>query len=256
MKLRIILLALLVYVAPGSLQAQDTETIYLSGTGFDHTVEWDFFCTAGMNSGQWTRIEVPSCWEQQGFGQYNYGHVPFERRLKEEGHYRHFFHVEESWKGKQVKLVFEGVMTDARVLINGKEAGPVHQGAFYPFSFDISSLVQYGKQNSLEVFVKKFSDNPSVNEAERKADYWIFGGIFRPVLLEIRPPAHITRVAVDAAADGLFTSDVFLEGIDQGHGIEVEIRAADGGYRCLDRPAADRRFDCPRPAILRQRSST
>jgi len=34
-----------------TLQAQETEVIYLSGTGFDNTVEWDFYCTAGMNSG-------------------------------------------------------------------------------------------------------------------------------------------------------------------------------------------------------------
>ena len=57
--------------------AQSTEQVYLSGTGFDHTLEWDFYCTAGMNSGTWTKIDVPSCWEQQGFGEDNYGHVPF-----------------------------------------------------------------------------------------------------------------------------------------------------------------------------------
>jgi hypothetical protein len=54
-------------------QAQKTEVQYLSGTGSDHTVKWDFFCTAGMKSNKWSTIEVPSEWEQQGFGAYNYG---------------------------------------------------------------------------------------------------------------------------------------------------------------------------------------
>ncbi len=210
------------------LTGQQTETVYLSGTGFDQTVEWDFYCTGGMNSGTWTTIEVPSCWEQQGFGQYNYGHVPFEKRLKEEGHYSYFFNVEKGWKGQRIDLVFEGVMTDARVVVNGEQAGVVHQGAFYPFSYDISGIVKYGKENKLEVFVKKHSDNMSVNQAERKADYWIFGGIFRPVYLELKPREHIERVAVDARADGTFRADVYLDGHRKAAGIEARILDADG----------------------------
>jgi len=207
-----LLLLLIILFSRFSLQAQETRVVYLSGTGFDRTVEWDFYCTAGMNSGKWSTIQVPSCWEQQGFGQYNYGHVPFDRRLKEEGHYRRWFEVDKGWKGSCLELVFEGVMTDARVLVNGKQAGEVHQGAFYPFSYDISNLVRYGKENKLEVFVKKFSGNESVNQAERNADYWVFGGIFRPVRLEIKPKTHIRRAAIDAKGDGSFRSDLYLEG--------------------------------------------
>ena len=50
-----------------------TERQYLSGHGCDDMVEWDFFCTDGRNSGKWTKIGVPSCWELQGFGTYQYG---------------------------------------------------------------------------------------------------------------------------------------------------------------------------------------
>jgi len=45
-----------------SIQAQETRVIYLSGTGFDQTVEWEFYCSDGMKSGAWTTIQVPSCW--------------------------------------------------------------------------------------------------------------------------------------------------------------------------------------------------
>ncbi len=229
MTVRLSILAILIAaLSLTSIQAQETQVVYLSGTGFDQIVEWDFYCSDGMNSGAWTTIQVPSCWEQQGFGQYNYGHVPFDKRLKEEGHYRYFFDVEQEWKGKYLELVFEGVMTDALVLVNGKQAGEVHQGGFYQFSYDISKLVKYGKENKLEVKVKKFSDNSSVNHAERKADYWVFGGIFRPVRLELRPETHIQRVAINASADGSFITDLYLAGNDKEIKVLVEILDMEG----------------------------
>ena len=90
-----------------TLDGQDTEITYLSGRGFDHTVEWDFYCSAGRNSGTWTKNQVPSCWEQEGFGQYNYGHDSFEDRLEEEGHYRTSFDAPKTRKGLHIELVFD-----------------------------------------------------------------------------------------------------------------------------------------------------
>lgn len=233
LKLFMFLGLFLTWTGASTLHGQSTKTIYLSGTGFENPVEWEFYCTAGNNSGEWTTIQVPSCWEQEGFGQYTYGHVPFDQRLKEEGHYRTVFNVDKAWKGQHIELVFEGVNTDCKVLVNGKQAGEVHQGAFYLFSYDISKLVKYGKENKLEVYVKKFSDNMSVNQAERKADYWVFGGIFRPVYLEVKPPEHIGRVAVDARADGSFYSDIYLEGLRKPAKLEVAIKDSQGSEQAL-----------------------
>ena len=56
------------------------------------------------------------------------------------------------------------------------------------------------------------SSNRGVNNAERAADYWVFGGLFRPVWLEARPALAIERSAIDARADGRFSIDVFLTG--------------------------------------------
>ena len=52
-------------------------------------------------------------------------------KRQEYGIYRHCFDVPDTWKGKQISIVFEGVMTDAEVKINDVIAGPVHQGSFY-----------------------------------------------------------------------------------------------------------------------------
>ncbi len=193
---------------------------YLSGRGKDDTVLWDFMCTGGRHSGEWTKIKVPSCWEQEGFGTYDYGVMkrppknPQKPRppplADEQGKYRFVFDVPGNWHGRPVRIVFDGVMTDAEVTINQRSAGPVHQGAFYRFSYDITSLVRFGDTNTLEVTVSKVSANASVNRAERYADYWNFGGIFRPVWIECRPAEFIERTAIDARADGNFSADVFL----------------------------------------------
>lgn len=193
-----------------SLHAQQTEKFYLSGTGSDNTTPWQFYCTGGMNANKWTAIAVPSCWELQGFGKYDYGYAKDSVRGKEKGLYRKKFSAPVAWKGKVINIVFEGVMTDAEVKVNGKLAGEIHQGAFYAFKYDISKLLKYGKENLLEVTVSKHSANASVNAAERNADFWIFGGIFRPVWLEVLPLTHIRQIGINASANGQFDAGLSL----------------------------------------------
>ena len=188
------------------LYAQQTEKVYLSGTGSDNTKQWEFMCTGGMNANKWTTIPVPSCWEVQGFGKYDYGFAKDSVRGKEKGLYKYSFNVPTAWKGKVINIVFEGVMTDTEVKVNGQSAGEIHQGAFYAFKYDITSLLKYGSANLLEVTVAKHSSNESVNNAERKADFWIFGGIFRPVWLEVLPETHFTNISIDGDANGNFAA--------------------------------------------------
>src|SRR5688572_3257261 len=109
--------------------AQQTETLMLSGTGSDKTMNWEFFCTAGRNAGKWTTIPVPSNWEQHGFGGYNYGHDKDSVRHREKGLYKYRFTVPDAWKNKSVQIVFEGSMTDTEVKINGRSAGEIHMGS-------------------------------------------------------------------------------------------------------------------------------
>lgn len=201
-------------IAPLLLWGQTTEKIMLSGSGLGDTVEWDFFCTDGANAKEWKKIGVPSNWELEGFGEYTYGRWYKKPDVKnpsmEQGHYKYEFTLPQEYKDKQIDIVFDGVMTDAEVKINGKLAGAIHQGAFYRFSYDITNKVNFGKANVLEVKVSKYSADNSVNAAERKADWWLFGGIFRPVYLDIKPKQHIQHVALDAKADGKFNSFLTL----------------------------------------------
>ena len=208
-----------------------TERQYLSGHGCDDTVEWDFFCTDGRNSGRWTKIGVPSCWELQGFGTYQYG-ISFygkafpEGIAGEKGMYKYEFEVPEEFRGKQVSLVFEASMTDTEVKVNGRRAGSKHQGAFYRFSYNVTDLLKYGKKNLLEVTVSKESENASVNLAERRADYWNFGGIFRPVFLEVKPAVNLRHIAIDAQMDGSFRANCYTN--ISGDGMSIRAQILDG----------------------------
>jgi beta-galactosidase/beta-glucuronidase len=216
-------------------QSADTQTIirYLSGRGAGDGVEWDFYCTAGHRSGEWTKINVPSCWELQGFGQYQYGIAFYGKAFPEgiadeKGMYKHEFDVPAAWRGKQVGLVFEAAMTDTEVKINGRKAGSKHQGGFYRFSYDVTDALKYGRKNRIEVTVGKESENASVNLAERRADYWNFGGIFRPVFLEVKPARNFRHIAVDARMDGSFMANCFLNTAGEGMNIRVTLLDARG----------------------------
>lgn len=232
--IKILLLVFICYSIPFSLEAQENieyQRFYLSGKDASTAVAWDFMVTEGSKSGVWSTIPVPSNWELYGFGTYNYGHDHKNKEVKlgkEHGRYKHKFSVPKDWKGKTVNIVFDGSMTDTKVKVNGKSAGKVHQGAFYRFKYDITKLLKFGSENILEVDVAKHSANESVNRAERQADFWIFGGIFRPVFLEILPNNHFERIAIDAKEDGHFSAFVSLNRKLKGAMARVKVLSADG----------------------------
>lgn len=191
-----------------------THRKYLSGRGYDDMVQWDFYCTGGNNSGKWTKIGVPSCWELQGFGTYQYGMKFYGKAFldgiaDEKGMYKYEFTLPKEWANHHIDLVFEASMTDTEVKINKRKAGSMHQGAFYRITYDVTDRVFFGdKKNLLEVTVSKESTNAGVNLSERRADYWNFGGIFRPVFIVCKPAINIERTAIDAKADGTFSAYV------------------------------------------------
>ena len=231
-------LLVLLGLATLGVQAQklvETQRQYLSGHGCDDMVQWDFLCSDGRNSGKWTKIGVPSCWELQGFGTYQYGMRFYgkatpEGIADEKGKYKTEFMLPQEWAGRQIQLVFEAAFTEIHVEINGRKAGNgTYQGGFTRHTIDVSDRVFFGsKKNRLEVEVLKESTNPQVNLAERRADYWNFGGIWRPVFIISKPSQNIQRVAIDAKADGFFTADVFLNRAVNESKVSVDIIDANG----------------------------
>jgi hypothetical protein len=212
-----------------------TEQLWLSGKGRRDTVDWEFRCETHRRCASWTTIPVPSQWELVGMGHYAYGHDPSP--VRDVGHYRTDFTPPPHWRGWLVDLVFEGVMTDAEVRLNSVALGE-HHGGFYRFRFPVEDALVAGARNRLEVTVREHSASGSVNRAERQADYWTFGGIYRPVRLEARPPESIAGVALDARHDGRLAARVRLTGLTAPATLVAEIRDR------LDRPVStDLRID-------------
>ena len=66
---------------------------------------------------EWDTIPVPSNWQMQGYGRPNYTNVnypypvdpPFVPDENPTGLYRRKFYVPDTWAGRQVALIFEGV---------------------------------------------------------------------------------------------------------------------------------------------------
>ncbi|MDR0352114.1 MAG: DUF4981 domain-containing protein, partial [Opitutaceae bacterium] len=185
-----------------------TQRQYLSGHGPKDAIPWEFTVSDGRRAGEKTTIPVPSQWEQHGFGAYNYGSEL--NKAGERGLYRTRFRVPAAWRDCRIRLVFGAVMTDATVTVNGQPAGPTHQGGFTQFSYDVTKLLKPGADNELVVDVAKVSADAATERAERKGDYWVFGGIYRPVWLEAVPARFIEHVAIDAGADGRLTADITL----------------------------------------------
>ena len=211
-----------------SAEGPYTQIQYLSGTGKDHTVSWEFMVSSGRNAGIATNIPVPSCWETRGFGTYQYGNVSSVSNA-ETGTYTHVFAVPSHWAGRKIFLVFEGAFTDTTAEINGRQVGPTHQGGFYEFRYDVSTNVVCGAStNALRVVVRRWSTNPSVLKAEEKGDFWTFGGIFRPVYLEAKPASLIERIAVDAQAGGHISVQAWLDGVTNPATLRASVADARG----------------------------
>ena len=256
--MRYIIFSILILILNiGTFYSQQTEIQYLSGIDADSPVDWEFKISKGRKANSWETISVPSNWELHGFGEYNYGHD--KNKSDEIGFYKYNFSVSEEWSAKKIFIVFEGVMTDTEVKINSTVAGPIHQGGFYRFEYDITELVRFDSENLLEVKVKKVSDNSSVEIAERKSDYWVFGGIFRPVYLKILPNEHIQRTAIDAKADGSFNINVFHNRLVDANEIEAQIVQQNGlplGERMSKKIGGDEQFTNMTTSVIGQNNWT
>lgn len=207
------------------LHAAETKVLHLSGIDGDAPVEWDFRVSSGARAGQWSRLPVPSQWEMHGFGTLSY----HSATPHEVGSYRHRFQAPALAPGERAFLVFEGAMTDTSARLNGRSAGPTHQGGFYPFRYEVTALLKPAAENLLEVEVAETSADEGVNKAERTGDYWNFGGIFRPVHLDIVPATFIDHVAVDARADGSLRIVTTVDGSTGRLGLRARVTPLGGG---------------------------
>ena len=96
------------------------------------------------------------------------------------------------WKGKSVRLTFEGVAHEGTLYINGEEI-LTHRCGYTAFTVDISDKLIYGEQNliSLRVDSRENLNQPPFGYV---IDYMTYGGIYRDVYFSVSDKCHIEDV--------------------------------------------------------------
>ena len=179
------------YVADQSLSLNGSWRFLFCET--PEQVPHDFFAPA-FKDGKWARIDVPSNWEMQGFGDPQFRNVqaPFKsnppfvpREYNPTGAYRRTFNLPAQWKGQQVFLRLEKTQSASFIWLNGKQVG-YNEGGQEPAEYDVTPYLVPGK-NTLAVCVTKYSDGYYLEGQ----DYWRLAGIFDDVTLYATPTTRL-----------------------------------------------------------------
>jgi len=123
-----------------------------------------------------------------------------EKQWQGEAIYRKEFEVP-NWKIKKTFLYFEGVMHEAEVSVNGKEAAH-HIGGYLPFTVDISGFLKKGI-NTIKVKTNN-RNNPHIPPGKPldRLDFNFYGGIYRNVYLITTNKLYITDAVVANKQNG------------------------------------------------------
>lgn len=128
--------------------------------------------------------------------------------------YEKEFQAPLEWKDKHVEFAFEGVYQNAKILLNGKEAGEYAYG-YTEFNIDADGYLEYGKENKITVW----ADN-SMQPGSR----WYSGsGIYRPVWLYVGERKHILHGGVKISTLSYNPAKLKVETIHTGGEVKIEI---------------------------------
>jgi beta-galactosidase len=106
--------------------------------------------------------------------------------------YRRRFRLPPEARGRRVFVDFEGVMTASTVWINGVRLGE-YKGGYTPFSFDLTTHIDFGGENLLAVDVDS-RERADIPPFGNQIDYLTFGGIYREVWLRLVPTTFIENI--------------------------------------------------------------
>ncbi len=115
------------------------------------------------------------------------------------GWYRLPLFLPEEYRGKRLRLVFDGVMSESKVYLNGIQLAENHYG-YFSFAVDITDFAEYGKENLLAL---------SATVAPDSSRWYPGAGLFRKAHLLVTERdaiaysgirTHITNVS-EASAD-------------------------------------------------------
>lgn len=177
----------------------------------------------GFNDKGFARVTIPHTNKMlpaSGFNETEYMFVSV---------YRRHFKMPKDLKGQRIFVDFGGVMTAAKVYLNGKNLGE-YKGGYTAFSFELTKDLNWSGNNVLAVEVDS-TERKDIPPFGNLVDYLTFGGIYREVEIRAVPQAFIGNVfakPVNVLKDNRSVNvKVFLEGSQTNIKLTAELR--DGG---------------------------
>ena len=123
--------------------------------------------------------------------------------------YKRALPITKDMKGKTVRLHFEAVYHDAVVFVNGKEVGEHLNKGYTSFSFDITKVLDFSKDNTLEVRTSNAYTEHAL-PYKRSFDWSNDGGIYRSVRLHVSGKQTLRYVHVTPERSGKARFDIRL----------------------------------------------
>ena len=154
---------------------------------------------------------------------YNYCNENEYQRLC--GYRREFFAPKE-WEGRTVLLTFGAIAHDATVFCNGRRL--FHHGCGYTsFTVDLTCALRLGQKNVVAVRCDCREDL-NIPPFGGQMDQLTYGGIYRAVCLDIKEPAYLRDVFIEAKAAGDFRIYSSTVGETVGCTLQAELRSPAG----------------------------
>lgn len=108
--------------------------------------------------------------------------------------YKKIIVIEDQYKDKVICIRFEGVMTYAKVFLNGNFIGE-HKGGYTPFELNLTEYVKFGSENVLTVIVDS-TERQDIPPFGGQIDYLTYGGIYRDVSLRFYNKTYIENAQI------------------------------------------------------------
>ena len=174
----------------------------------------------------WAQIPVPAHIQLQGYDTPQYvntqypwdgheavrpGQIPVQ--YNPTASYVKYFDVPQNMKGQPLFISFRGVESAFALWLNGQYVG-YSEDSFTPADFDLTPYVTEG-ENKLAVQVFKWCSGSWCEDQ----DFFRFSGIFRDVILYVKPACHIEDLKIRTILDDTY----------QNASLELELKTKSAG---------------------------
>lgn len=155
-----------------------------------------FYLNNYREDSAWRDLVVPGNWEMAGFSPATY-----DQPDNASGLYRLSFKVPSRWKGRLVKVNFDGVQNGCEIWCNGQPVAAdlpswgrtnYHESGWTAWQADLTPAIKFGEANLLALRVIKNTKSVDCDSG----DFFLLGGVHRPVTLFSVPAAHLADLAV------------------------------------------------------------